>query len=132
MKVDYSNTVHICFANHAVRAIRIPYRIRRMSSVVVEDDVPTVVGTRYFDRIRYCSSGIHRVFKTQNAIFRFVVLDRYTETPKKFLVNRLSLSKTIQTKILYFLTNRNDCMAVCERINFGLILFSSMDNTFTM
>ena len=43
-------------------------RIRRMSSVVVVDDVSPVVRRDDVDRIRYCGSGVVVVSKTQHSV----------------------------------------------------------------
>ena len=61
-------TVHLYFtkANRSVRTIT--RRIRRMSSVVVVDDVSPVVRTDDVDRIRYRGSGVAGVPKTQNSV----------------------------------------------------------------
>ena len=57
-------TVHLNFtkANRSVRTIT--RRIRRMSSVVVVDDVSPVVRRDDVDRIRYRGSGVAGVPKT--------------------------------------------------------------------
>ena len=47
---------------------RIFVRIRRMSSVVVVDDVSPVVRTGDVDRIRYRGSGVLSVPKTQHSV----------------------------------------------------------------
>ena len=61
-------TVHLYFtkANRSVRTIT--RRIRRMSSVVVVDDVSPVVRTGDVDRIRYRGSGVAGVPKTQHSV----------------------------------------------------------------
>ena len=61
-------TVHFHFTEHNVGVTRIPLRIRRMSSVVVVDDVSPVVRTGDVDRIRYCGSGVVGVPKTQHPV----------------------------------------------------------------
>ena len=65
--------------------MRIPLRIRRMSSVDVVDDVSPVVRTGDVDRVRYCGSGVIGVPKTQHSVL-FVVLEMYTENPRKYRV----------------------------------------------
>ena len=62
-------TVHLHFAKKTARGIKIPFRIRWVSSVVVEDYVPTIVRTGYGDRMRYCRPGISGISKTQHALF---------------------------------------------------------------
>lgn len=57
-------TVHLHFAQKTARAIRISFRIRRMSSVIVIDDVPSIVGTRYDGRIKHRRSVINSISKT--------------------------------------------------------------------
>mgnify|MGYP003692460735 CR=1 FL=1 len=61
-------TVHFNFTegNRSVRNIII--RIRRMSPVVVVDDVSPVVRTGDVDRIRYRGSGVVGVPKTQHSV----------------------------------------------------------------
>ena len=62
-------TVHFHFTEVNPGGIRIPLRIRRMSPVVVVDDVSPVVRTRDVDRIRYRGSGVVGVPKTQHSVF---------------------------------------------------------------
>ena len=61
-------TVHFHFTEVSVGVIRIPLRIRRMSSVVVVDDVYPVVRTGDVDRIRYPVFGVVGVPKTQHSV----------------------------------------------------------------
>ena len=61
-------TVHFHFTEAIPGYIRIPLRIRRMSPVVVVDDVSPVVRTGDVDRSRYCGWGVVGVPKTQYAI----------------------------------------------------------------
>ena len=61
-------TVHFHFTEVSVGVIRIPLRIRRMSPVVVVDDVSPVVRTCDVDRVRYCGSGVVGVPKTQHSV----------------------------------------------------------------
>ena len=74
--------LHFTQFNHGV--IRIPFRIRRMSSVVVVDDVSPVVRTGDIDRIRYRGSGEVDVPKTQHSVL-FVCcvrnVDRESQEP---------------------------------------------------
>ena len=48
--------------------MRIPIRIRRVSSIVVVDDVSPVVWTGDIDRIRDCGYGVVGVPKTQHSV----------------------------------------------------------------
>ena len=57
------------FTKFIMGVIRIPNRIRRMSSIVVIDDVSPMVRTGDVDRIRYCSVGVIGVPKTQHSVF---------------------------------------------------------------
>ena len=61
-------TVHFHFTEVNAGVIRIPLRIRRMSPVVVVDDVSPVVRTADVDRIRYRGSGVVGVPKTQHSV----------------------------------------------------------------
>ena len=51
-------TINFHFTEVNVGVIRIPLRIRRMSSVVVVDDVSPLVRTGDVDRIRYRGCGV--------------------------------------------------------------------------
>ena len=61
-------TVHLHFTQFNPGVIRIPFRIRRMSSVVDVDDVSPVVRTGDVDRIRYRGCGVVGVPKTQHSV----------------------------------------------------------------
>ena len=61
-------TVHFHFTEAIPSVLRIILRIRRMSSVVVVDDVSPVVRTGDVARIRYCSVGVIGVPKTQHSV----------------------------------------------------------------
>ena len=61
-------TVNFYFTESAGHRIRIIIWVWIMSPVVVVDDKSAVVGTSYNDRIRYCSSGIECVPKTQFSV----------------------------------------------------------------
>ena len=61
-------TVHFHFTEESAGVHIIPLRIRRMSSVVVVDDVSPVVRTGETDRIRYRGIGVVSVPKTKNSI----------------------------------------------------------------
>ena len=61
-------TVHFHFTESNEGVIRIPLRIRKMSPVIVVDDVFPVVWTGYVDRIRYRGSGEVGVPKTQHSV----------------------------------------------------------------
>ena len=71
-----------------------------MSSVVVINDVSTVVKTWDVDRIRYCSSGVIGVPKTQHSVL-FIGRVRYVDRKTKkgcamtvvFICNETSLQK---------------------------------------
>ena len=74
-------TVHFHFTEVSVGGIRIPLRIRWMSSVVVVDDVSPVVRTGDVDRIRYRGWGVVGVPKIQHSvIFVCCVGDVYGES----------------------------------------------------
>ena len=63
---------------------RIPLRIRRISPVVVVDDVSPVVRTTDVDRVRYRSSGVASVPKTQHSVlFVCCVRDVHRESQEK-------------------------------------------------
>ena len=61
-------TVHFHFTEDIPGVLRIPLRIRRMSPVVVVDDVSHVVRTADVDRIRYRGSSVDGVPKTQHSV----------------------------------------------------------------
>ena len=61
-------TVHFHFTEEIRGVIRIPLRIRRMSSVVVVDDVSPVVRAGDVDRIRYRGFDVVGVPKTQHSV----------------------------------------------------------------
>ena len=61
-------TVHFHFTEEIRGVIRIPLRIRRMSSVVVVDDVSPVVRAGDVNRIRYRGCGVDSVPKTQHSV----------------------------------------------------------------
>ena len=61
-------TVHFHFTEFNPGVIRIPLRIRPVSSVVVVEDVSPVVRTGDVDRIRYRGVGVDGVPKTQHSI----------------------------------------------------------------
>ena len=61
-------TMHFHFTEFNPGVIRISPRIRRMSPVVVVDDVSPVVSTGDVDRIRYRGSGVVDVPKTQHSV----------------------------------------------------------------
>ena len=57
-------TIYFQFTQEIIGECRVPSRIGWMSPVVVVDDVSSMVGTLYGDRIRYCGSGVLGVPKT--------------------------------------------------------------------
>ena len=61
-------TVYFHFTEESVGVLIIPFRIRRLSPVVVVDDVSPVVRTGDVDRIRYGGSGVVGVLKTQHSV----------------------------------------------------------------
>ena len=61
-------TIHFHFTESNVGVIRIPLRKRRMSPVVVVEDVSPVVRTGDVDRVRYRGSGVVGVPKTQYSV----------------------------------------------------------------
>ena len=61
-------TVHFHFTEEMTGVLRIPLRIRRMSPVVVVDDVSPVVRTGDVNRIRYRGIGVVGVPKTQHSV----------------------------------------------------------------
>ena len=80
-------TVHFDFTEFNPGVIRIPLRIRRMSPVVVVDDVSPVVRTVYVDRIRYRCSGVVGVLKTQHSVlFVYCVGDVHRESQEELSV----------------------------------------------
>ena len=77
-------TVHFHFTKGNIGRSSIPIRIRRMGSVVVVDDVSPVVRTGDVDRIRYRSSGVAGVPKTQHSVlFVCCVGDVHRESQEK-------------------------------------------------
>ena len=62
------HTIHLHFTEMIPSIISILLRIRRMSPVVVVDDVSPVVRTGDVDRIRYRGSGVVGVPKTQHSV----------------------------------------------------------------
>ena len=77
-------TIHFHFTECNEGLVIIPLRIRRMSSVVVVDDVSPVVRTYYIDRTRYCCWDVIDVFETQHSVL-FVCcvgdVDRKSDNP---------------------------------------------------
>ena len=61
-------TVHLNFTDTNPSQVEILFRIRRMSSVVVVDDISPVVRTGDVDRIRYRGAGVVGVPKTQSSV----------------------------------------------------------------
>ena len=61
-------TVHFHFTEKINGVIIMPLRKRRMSPVVVVDDVSPVVRTCDIGRIRYRGSGVGDVLKTQHSV----------------------------------------------------------------
>ena len=61
-------TVHFHFTEAKPSVLRIILRIRRMSPVVVVDDVSSVVRTCDVDSIRYRGTGVVCVPKTQHSV----------------------------------------------------------------
>ena len=61
-------TVYFHFTEGNPGVIRIPFRIRRMSPVVVVDNVSTVVRTGDVDSISNCDTGVDGVPKTQHSV----------------------------------------------------------------
>ena len=61
-------TVHFNFTEDNISVRSIIIRIRRMSPVVVVDDVSPVVTTGDVDRVRYRSYGVVGVPKTQHTV----------------------------------------------------------------
>ena len=61
-------TVHFHFTEGIAGVHRIPVRIRRMSPVVVVDDVSPVVRTGDVDWVRYRGYGVGGVPKTQHSV----------------------------------------------------------------
>ena len=61
-------TVHFNFTESNISVWTIIIRIRRMSPVVVVDDISPVVRTGGVDRIRYRGSGVVVVPKTQHSV----------------------------------------------------------------
>ena len=81
-------TVHFHFTEENPGGIRIPLRIRRMSSVVVVNDVSPVVRTGDVDRIRYRGFSVVGVPKTQHSVlFVCCVGDVHRESQEKRSVN---------------------------------------------
>ena len=69
-------TVYFNFTECNRSVSRIPLRIRRMSPVVIVDDVSSVVRTGDVDRIRYRGVGVAGVPKTLHSVlFVFCVGD---------------------------------------------------------
>ena len=64
-------TVHFNFTESNKGVKRIPLGKRRMSPVVVVDNVSPVVRTGDVDRIRYRGSGVVAVPKTQHSVLFF-------------------------------------------------------------
>ena len=84
--------MHFKLTKFIISIFRIPLRIRRMSSVVIVDDVSTVVRTVDVDRIRYCSIGVVCVPKTQYSVL-FVCcvgnVDREAEKSPGVIIARI-------------------------------------------
>ena len=64
----YVVTMDLQFTEFVEGVMRIPLRIRRMSPVVVVDDVSPEVRTGDVDRIRYRGFGVAGVPKTQHSV----------------------------------------------------------------
>ena len=61
-------TIHFHFAEFVVRVVWIPNLIRGIGSVVVIDDVSTMLNTCNVERIWYRGSGVVRFLKAQYTI----------------------------------------------------------------
>ena len=66
-------TIYFYFTEVIVSIRRIPIRKRLVSSIVVVNNVSSVVWTGYVDRIRYCGSGVIGVPETQHAVLFVLV-----------------------------------------------------------
>ena len=64
----YDITMDLQFTEFVEGVMRIPLRIRRMSPVVVVDDVSPVIRAGDVDRVRYRGSGVVGVPKTQHSV----------------------------------------------------------------
>ena len=89
-----SNTVNLHFTDAIKGERRISRWIRCVSSVVVVDNVSTVVKTGDVDRIGYCGNCVVRVPKTQHSVL-FICCVRYVygESKKKWAENVASAWK---------------------------------------
>ena len=76
-------TVHFHFTEEIVGEHRIPVRIRRMSPVVIVDDVSPVVRTGDVDRVRYRGSGVVGVLKTQYSVLHVCCVGDVDGEPQK-------------------------------------------------
>ena len=76
-------TVHFHLTEDIPGEIRIPLRIRRMSSVVVVDDVSPVVRTGDVDRIRYRVIGVVGVPKTHHSVLFVCCVGDVHREPQK-------------------------------------------------
>ena len=95
-------TVHFHFTESKKGVIRIPLRIRRMSPVVIVDDVSPVVRTGDVDRIRYRNPCVVGVPKTQHSVlFICCVGDVYRESQDVPRVP-IFIERTIITKHAIF------------------------------
>ena len=68
MKAYNIPTVHLHFTEANNGGMTILLRIRRVSSVVVVDDVSPVLRTGDVDRIKYCGTCVVGVPKTQHPV----------------------------------------------------------------
>ena len=70
-----SRTIYFNLTEFIVCVFIVAIGIRRMSSVVVVDDVSPVVRTADVDRIRYCGPGVVGALKHSIPSSLFVVLE---------------------------------------------------------
>ena len=76
-------TVYFHFTEGNPGVIRIPFRIRRMSPVVVVDNVSTVVRTGDVDSISNCDTGVDGVPKTQHSVIFVCCVGNVHREPKE-------------------------------------------------
>mgnify|MGYP003692239169 CR=1 FL=1 len=76
-------TIHFHFTEGIAGVHRIPLRIRRMSSVVVVDDVSPAIRTGDVDRIRYRGIGVVGVPKTQQSVLFVCCVGDVDREPQK-------------------------------------------------
>ena len=97
-------TVHLHFTQFNPVVFSIPFRIRRMGSVVVVYDISPVVRTCNVDRIRYRGSGVVGVSKTQHSVLFFCWVGNVERESKEELCGSIVLIYWTKNKSIFWKT----------------------------